>query len=598
MRFRQVETVKRTTNDSLLPVKVTYEDTTPVVEEDEEEEVEYSSGIVDRARQVKDAIAERLFGSSYDDEEEEDDEDEGEEESCFDVRFYDRASPEPKSRKKSDDEVFCFDGYVLTPGLARAIKAVAPHAIFNEPILIEGAEGTGKDTLAHSIHQCSGLSGPFITVDCGSYRPDMFEDELHGTRTRVGLIDQAEGGVLYLKDIDKLTVPMQEILLAELESLLVSDDEEEEVDDEDEESEEEAQDESEEEPTTQLIACCSPRIKTLLSRRRFSQELYTSLKVGYAALPSLLDHPNAILPLLKLFVNAAESKRSGTTKTRKAPTAIDQYSYAKDVRATLTRLKWPGNYDDLIRCAERVRQEVTEKPGPITGAMIKRCLTGPTKSQAKKGTRAVERSTASPTPSSTAKPGLVGHSEAQVSESPTSIGKKPPINQLIKTSHPMIVIVPDKQLGPVSGVSMSRAWTQQHETEYQQLRLDDREWENTVRAVEQAARALCNSMFSGKSGVLKRALKDNWKGEFKRVLIARWVILAMEKHECDQATRLHRLGWLEEPKPGKDYQKKCESYRQYCYQLGFVQPKQGNVLERSFVWPEEQAWLDDYIPPR
>ena len=165
MRFRHIETVKRTTNESLLPLKVTYEDTEPEDQEDDVEGEDYSPGLGGVWERAKDFVGSRLPGSDDEDDDEEEEDGEG---VYFDVRFYDRASPERGRRKESEDDVFSFDGYVLAPGLARAIKSVAPYAVCGEPILIEGADGAGKETLARSIYLSSGLSGPFVCVDCGN----------------------------------------------------------------------------------------------------------------------------------------------------------------------------------------------------------------------------------------------------------------------------------------------------------------------------------------------------------------------------------------------------------------------------------------------
>jgi|GEM_PF-6981534 len=314
MRFRQDDFEKRISDDTLLPLSVTYEDT----HLDDDDKYQY-----------------------------------------FDVFFYDRCTPEIKSHTK-DDDVFRFDGYVLTPGFAKAIKTIAPYAICNEPILIEGANGTGKETLAQCIHQSSGLSGPFVCVDCGNCTPDEFSRAMIGARAGQGLVERAKDGSLYLKDIEKLTLPMQDVLFELLKPLLDTD-----------------HDDYDEEDEMQIIASCNPNIKTMLTQKKFSRDLYRILKEGYAVLPPLREHAASIFPLFKLFIESTRAKPKGTTKKVKSSKSEHLYTYDKDVKATLSRFEWPGNYDDLIRCAERVRQEVEEIPGPITGAMIKKCLTGP-----------------------------------------------------------------------------------------------------------------------------------------------------------------------------------------------------------------------------
>jgi transcriptional regulator with PAS, ATPase and Fis domain len=90
-------------------------------------------------------------------------------------------------------------------------------------VLILGETGTGKEVVARSIHSSSpNKSGPFVAVDCASLSPHLIEAELFGFvsgaftgayKDRRGLIQSANGGVLFLDEIGNLGVTMQTKLL-------------------------------------------------------------------------------------------------------------------------------------------------------------------------------------------------------------------------------------------------------------------------------------------------------------------------------------------------------------------------------------------------
>ncbi|MCS6912763.1 MAG: sigma 54-interacting transcriptional regulator [Myxococcales bacterium] len=94
-------------------------------------------------------------------------------------------------------------------------------------VLIEGETGTGKDLVAHTIHQHSRRrEGPFIVVDCGAVAPNLIESELFGhekgaftgaTTTRQGAFELAHTGTLFLDELDELPLDLQPKLLRVLE---------------------------------------------------------------------------------------------------------------------------------------------------------------------------------------------------------------------------------------------------------------------------------------------------------------------------------------------------------------------------------------------
>lgn len=105
------------------------------------------------------------------------------------------------------------------------IAAVAPLDV---TILLEGETGTGKELVARAIHEASARAKqPLITVDCGAMNEGLLEAELFGhTRgaftgaqhARVGALEEADGGTVFLDEIGELPITMQPKLLRVLES--------------------------------------------------------------------------------------------------------------------------------------------------------------------------------------------------------------------------------------------------------------------------------------------------------------------------------------------------------------------------------------------
>ncbi|MEO1079673.1 MAG: sigma 54-interacting transcriptional regulator [Pseudomonadota bacterium] len=113
---------------------------------------------------------------------------------------------------------------VQSESMERVLRMAHTYARGSAAVLIEGESGTGKEHIAREIHRCSDYSaGPLVAINCGSIPNELFESELFGyvdgaftgsrRGGRVGLIEQANGGVLYLDEIGEMPPPQQAKLL-------------------------------------------------------------------------------------------------------------------------------------------------------------------------------------------------------------------------------------------------------------------------------------------------------------------------------------------------------------------------------------------------
>ncbi len=94
-------------------------------------------------------------------------------------------------------------------------------------VLLSGETGTGKDTIAQRIHTMSGRKGRLVAMNCAAIPESLAESELFGVvsgaytgadRSRVGYIEAAQGGTLYLDEIDSMPLSLQAKLLRVLET--------------------------------------------------------------------------------------------------------------------------------------------------------------------------------------------------------------------------------------------------------------------------------------------------------------------------------------------------------------------------------------------
>ena len=237
-----------------------------------------------------------------------------------------------RSNKGNLDEFIVGD----TPEMKHILELAGRASESSVSVLITGPTGTGKEVLAQYIHRNGPRSGkPFIDINCPAIQPTMFESELFGhesgaftgaTSKRNGLMEIADGGILFLDEISSMPVDLQAKFLRALEerafrrvggtNLIRVD--------------------------VQVIAASNRDLKEMIARHEFREDLYYRLKVVDLDLPSLAERRQDIPDLVGYMVRKF-NKRLGANILDVSPTAMQ----------ALINYDWPGNIRELSNAIER-----------------------------------------------------------------------------------------------------------------------------------------------------------------------------------------------------------------------------------------------------
>jgi len=223
-----------------------------------------------------------------------------------------------------------------TPVMSALRNNINSLADTDADILLFGETGTGKELVARSLHEQSKRSNKnFVAINCGAIPENLIESELFGHQkgaftgaetNRVGKFEYAQGGTVFLDEIESMPMPTQVRLLRVLQ----------------ERSVERLGSNESTDLDIRILAASKIDLKTASDRGEFRDDLYYRLNVVTLELPPLRERREDIPRLFQHFLLDA-SARYG----KEAP-AIPQ-----NANQTLMSFKWPGNVRELRNAAER-----------------------------------------------------------------------------------------------------------------------------------------------------------------------------------------------------------------------------------------------------
>jgi len=199
----------------------------------------------------------------------------------------------------------------------------------NVTILITGETGTGKELVAYTIYKLSQKKGPFIPVHCAAYAKGIIESELFGhekgsftgaEKQRIGKIELAENGVLFLDELGDIPLDIQVKLLRVIENRTF----------------ERVGGNKTLHTNAQIICATNKNLEEMVKNKQFREDLYYRINVYPIHLPPLRERKDDI----ELLANYFSKKKGFFFITRENIELLKSYN-------------WPGNIRELQNIIER-----------------------------------------------------------------------------------------------------------------------------------------------------------------------------------------------------------------------------------------------------
>ena len=217
-------------------------------------------------------------------------------------------------------------------------------------VLITGDNGTGKELVAHQLHEKSNrATQPFIEVNCAAIPAELIESELFGHekgsftsahKQRIGKFEQAQGGTLFLDEIGDMSLSAQAKVLKALEENKIS----------------RVGSNKDIDVDVRIIAATNKNIKEEIGNHNFREDLYHRISVILIPVPSLNERKEDI-PLLVDHFNIRICEEYGMSKKE----------ITKDAIKELQKINWTGNIREFRNVLERLIILCEKK---ITGADV------------------------------------------------------------------------------------------------------------------------------------------------------------------------------------------------------------------------------------
>lgn len=213
--------------------------------------------------------------------------------------------------------------------LVKELEVIDQALLSTRPILITGESGTGKTFLAKFIHQLSGSSTPFVHLNCAEISESLIESELFGyekgaftgaQKNKKGMLELADGGILFLDEIATMPLSIQKKLLKAIE----------------EKSFFPLGSEKIVRSQFRLISATCENLKTKIDSGEFRADFFFRVEGFNVTLKSLRDRKEDLNRLIQFFVKKGERL----------------IVFDSSAKAILATYQWPGNVRELERTIE------------------------------------------------------------------------------------------------------------------------------------------------------------------------------------------------------------------------------------------------------
>jgi two-component system nitrogen regulation response regulator NtrX len=240
-----------------------------------------------------------------------------------------RENEDLKGRTGGDNELL--GNSAAMRQLRSLLKKIAPA---NSRVLISGPMGCGKELAARALHAMSlRASGPFVTLSAATMAPDRMEEELFGvddaagSARRVGALEEAHGGTLYIDELADMPMETQGKVLRVL------------VD----QTFQRVGGAKKVKVDVRVISSTSRDLAALIAQGRFREDLYHRLSVVPVQVPGLAERRDDIPELVNHFARSYSIAAGQPVR-----------AFADDAMAMLQTRDWPGNIRELKNNIERI----------------------------------------------------------------------------------------------------------------------------------------------------------------------------------------------------------------------------------------------------
>ncbi|SER31661.1 two-component system, NtrC family, nitrogen regulation response regulator NtrX [Faunimonas pinastri] len=234
-------------------------------------------------------------------------------------------------KQRSGDTKGLVGSSTVMSQLRQTIERTAPT---NSRIMIFGASGSGKEQVARTIHAASSrASGPFVVLNAAAITPERMEIELFGTEAvngsarKVGALEEAHGGTLYLDEIADMPRETQNKILRVLLDQTF----------------ERVGGSGRVKVDVRILSSTARDMETEIAEGRFREDLFHRLSVVPLRVPALAERREDIPDLVALFMGQLSSS-----------TGLPVRQIGEDAMAVLQAHDWPGNLRQLRNNVERL----------------------------------------------------------------------------------------------------------------------------------------------------------------------------------------------------------------------------------------------------
>ncbi len=234
-----------------------------------------------------------------------------------------------------------------SPALQAIREQVVKYSLEEDPVLLNGETGVGKNHIAGLIHRYSGRKGKFVVVDTPNIQDNLFESKLFGHKKgaftdakfdKVGLVQEAEGGTLFFDEITEVPVDVQAKLLRFLDtkSFYV------------------LGESTERQADVRIIAATNRDLEEAVAEKEFRRDLYYRLNVLEIGIPPLRERKEDVRNLVEQHLDLLRGKELG-----------------EGFWEVVLSYTWPGNVREVFNFMKRAGIMLD---APVTGAKVRPML--------------------------------------------------------------------------------------------------------------------------------------------------------------------------------------------------------------------------------